>query len=381
MSFSHFAPELKIFAGEDVFSKLRKELERSKLERAVVFCGATVSALPEHRQLCEALAQRYAGTFSKVKARSPVSSVLAATDFLRETRADAIIVIGGGSASVTARAAAIFIAEGQNLDQIATHRDASGNMVSPRLSAPKLPIFTFPTTPTTAVAKVGTAIFCEKQHQRYALFDPKTRAKALFLHPKLLSSSPKSLALSAGLDALVVAVDGLMSLRGDAISDANLIHAVRLLSENLLALASKDSDVLRETLSMAAILSARGTDISGTGLTTVLSHAISTVTAADSGVIKAILLPHTLRFVGDYNVQGLDKILGALGASDLDAALSLLHEINQKLGLPQRLDDIGVPAEAFPVIAEHAMSDWFLKDSPRPITDPAPLVSLLRAVG
>lgn len=327
--------------------------------------------------LRNALGALHVGTFSGVQAHSPVPSVSEGATFLKDCKADAIIAVGGGSAAVTSRAAAIFLAEGGDLAVIATHRDDSGKMHSPRLSKPKLPQFIVPTTPTTAVVKAGTAVFDPAAGQRRSLFDPKTRATAIFLHPEFLRTSSPEMALKTSLDTLCVAVDGLISRRGDPIADALLIHAIRLLATALPQLTHNDSDALRETLSMAAVLCGRGTDQTGTGLTTVLGHAIGANHHVENGTAKALLLPHVLRFTEGHNPQGFANLALALGLSNPADAAGTLQGLFLNLGLPDRLSSIGIAQDAIAGIAERAMLDWFLRDCPRKITDGAEIASLL----
>ena len=377
MPVTHIAPELRLFAGPDVLTRLPRELQRQGARRALVVCGRSMSASPHLETVKQSLGSALAGVYPGVKAHSPVSAAAGAADALAGHQADAIVALGGGSAAVTARAAAIFLAEGRDLSRIATHRDAAGKMISPRLSRPKLPIFNLPTTPTTAVVKAGTAVFDPDSHRRFALFDPKTRASAILLDPALLASSPAGLARTAALDALAVAVDGLLSRRGDAIADALLIHAVRLLTTHLERLTDDDGPALRETLSMAAVLSGRGTDLTGTGLTTVLGHAIGARHQVDNGTVKAILLPHTVRFVLDQNPKGAANLTLALGTASQAAIPDRLHSLTTSLGIPPSLSEIGLASADLPAIAERAMGDWFLKDSPRKIDGTRDIVTLL----
>jgi alcohol dehydrogenase class IV len=130
------------------------------------------------------------GESRSVRPNSPVQAVEEAARVLREQGADAVIAIGGGSAAVTARAGAILLAEQRPAQELCTRRLPNGQFDSPRLDAPKLPQFVIPTTPSTAFVKVGSAVHDADTGQRLALFDPKTRAKALFLHPEFLRTAP-----------------------------------------------------------------------------------------------------------------------------------------------------------------------------------------------
>lgn len=378
MSFAHISSELRIFAGDGSLARLNKELARQGCSRAAIFCGRSLSTSPLIDKIRDGIGDRLAGVFAGVKAHSPVPAVAEAAAFLRDNDCDAIVAVGGGSAVVSARAAAIFLAEGEDLQQIASYRDEAGKMHSPRLSKPKLPQFIVPTTPNTAVVKAGTAVFDPADERRYALFDPKTRATAVFVDPDLLGSAPADLVMSASLDTLSLGIDGLISNKGDPVADALLIHATRLLIDGLPRLATEDNAQLREDLTMAALLCGRGTDHTGAGVTTVLGHAIGANHHVENGTVKGVLLPEAMRFNAGYNDRGYANLATALDAGGAEAIPAALSDFNRRIGLPDNMGTLGIPEQALPEIAERAMLDWFLQDNPRRITDPALLVDLMR---
>lgn len=378
MPFNHVSTELRIYSGQNSLDRLDRELGRLDCSRAVIFCGRTLSQSPLAQLVRDGMGERYAGTFAGVKAHSPVPAVAEGAAFLREHDADAVIAVGGGSAVVSARASSIFLAEGEDLTKIATYRDENGRMNSPRLSAPKLPQIIVPTTPNTAVVKAGTAVFDPADSRRHALFDPKTRAGSVFIHPELAASSPSELIRSASLDTLSLAIDGLISRTGDPIADALLIHAIRLLVAGLPRLAEEDTPELREELTMAALMCGRGTDHTGAGVTTVLGHAIGANHHVENGTVKAALLPHVIKFNAGHNDKGYANLALALGVDSTDAIAPALREFNAKLGLPSTLSALEIPESAFADIAERSMLDWFLTGNPRKVEDPADLVGLLQ---
>lgn len=378
MPFSHVSPELRIFSGPDSLSRIERELARLGASRAVIFCGRTLSASPLIEMVRAGMGARHAGTFAGVKAHSPVPAVAEGAAFLRAHDADAVVAVGGGSAVVSARAATIFLAEGDDLSKIATFRDATGRMSSPRLSQPKLPQLIVPTTPNTAVVKAGTAVFDPADSRRHALFDPKTRAGAVFVQPDMLATAPADLLLSASLDTLSLAIDGLISRTGDPVADALLIHAVRLLMAGLPRLRDADTPALREELTMAALLCGRGTDHTGAGVTTVLGHAIGANHHVENGTVKATLLPHAMRFNAGHNDAGFANLALALGVDSADGVAPALEAFNTTMGLPRTLTELEIPESAFDEIAGRSMLDWFLTGNPRKVSDPQELVTLLR---
>jgi alcohol dehydrogenase len=382
-SFKHVSPPLRLFHGPDSLISLGRELERLGARRAVIFCGSSISGNATVLDVVRsALGDRYVGAFVGVCGHSPLPSVEAGTRELRRLDADAVVALGGGSAIVTARAASLLLAENGDARVLSTSQDKNGELRSPKLLAPKLPQLVIPTTPTTAIVKAGSAVFDPATKERLALFDPKTRAHSVFIHPDAILTAPRELMVSAGLDTLVLAIEGLISPRGDPISDALLVQAVRLLGLHLPILAIDQDASVRSELMLAAILCGQGTDYTGAGIATALGHAISAYSDADNGVIKMIVLPHALRFNGDAARTGLTKItesscLASPTNAPLAAVADALRATASQLGISQRLRDAGVPREALSKIALNTMSDWWLRDNARPVRNALELQQVL----
>ena len=379
-SLQHHTPPLRLFAGDDCLGHLPREVDRLGARRAVIVCGASLARSGLLDTVEAALGERAAGRFTLVRPHSPLPDVVAAADTLRACRADAVVAVGGGSAIVTARAASILLAEGKPAAELATSMKPGGALHSPRLLADKLPQIVLPTTPTTAMVKAGSAVRDPAHGARLALFDPKTRAQALFIHPSLLASAPVGLIISAGLDTLSLAVEGLLARGGDPLADASLIHAVRLLALHLGGnLANDDA---RAQLVFAAILTGQGTDFTGAGIATVLGHAIGVGHAIDNGLAKSVLLPHAVRFNAAAAPAGIAKVATGLGLSmdtPATAVADVLAGMPAALGLVGRLRDAGIPRDALPAIAAHGIADWFLRGNPRPVDSAADLQAVLEA--
>eukprot|EP01041_Mallomonas_annulata_P020078 gene20078-39690_t len=296
-SFRHFAPSLRIFQGFDCLDSIERELERLQSRRAVIFCGSTLAREGSPLDLVrQAMGSRLAAVYPGTRADTPLPDVKEAVSELRRMQADAIVAVGGGSAITMARAVNIMLSEKGDVQDLCTKRDAAGKLHSPKLLAPKLPVIAIPTTPTTATVKAGSAVLDTEHGKRLALYDPKTRARAVFIHPELVRTAPHSLFLSAGLNTLALALEGLMSRSGDPMSDAMLIHATRLLVDGLPHISTGDDIEVRTELMMASILCGHGSDYTGAGMAIPIGHAISTKFDVGMGVSDAIMLPHVVRF-------------------------------------------------------------------------------------
>lgn len=378
LGFQHLSAELRLYCGEDSLAALAKELQRSGSKRAVVVSGRSVSASPAMDLLRSALGPVLVGESQSVRPNSPVQAVEEAVRVLREQKADAVIAIGGGSAAVTARAAAILLAEQRPPQELCTRRLPNGQFESPRLDAPKLPQFVIPTTPSTAFVKVGSAVHDADTGQRLALFDPKTRAKALFLHPEFLRTAPTDLVMSAALNTLSTAVEALESPKCDPVSEAMLTHALRLVARHLDRMAPEDIGA-REYLAIAALLCGRGTEQAGGGLASVLAHAIGHRAHVSNGIVNAIVLPHTMRFNEPATQATSARIAESFGQPSAAVAADVLASILAPLPIPHRLRDIGLAQEDLDAIASAAMSDFFVSRSPRRVQGAADVRAILDA--
>lgn len=378
-SFQHLAPELRLFSGDDSLGALVREIQRSKSQRALILSGRSVAGTAAMDELRTALGSTLAGESTAVRPNSPVSAVQEVADALQQAGADCVIAVGGGSAAVTARAASILFAEKQPAQALCTRRLANGTFESPRLSAPKIPQFVVPTTPSNAFVKAGSAVHDDASGERLALFDPKTRARGIFLHPAFLSTAPSSLVLTASLNTLSTTVEALESPKCDPVSEAMLLQALRLLATSL----HSDDAASRERLAIAGVLCGRGTEASGGGLASVLAHAIGHRVHAANGTVNAIVLPHTMRFnepktrdVSDRILLGLSASTGATGAVTASAAVA---QLLSRANTPSRLRDIGLAHEDLQAVVDAAMGDWFIQRAPRKVETPEQLMSLLEA--
>jgi alcohol dehydrogenase len=368
----------RVFWGPGALEHVRHELGRARASRPLVVCGASVQAHPRLLpRVIGALEGSIAGVFGTVRSHAPVASVEAAAAALDELSADSVIAVGGGSALVTARAACILQGERRSIDELATRIGAAGEVVSPRLARPKLPIIAVPTTPTTAVCKAGTAVTSPGHPGRLAMFDPKTRSRSILLEPEFLDSSPPRLVRDAALNAFVMAVEGLTTGRSHVFSDALLVHAIRQLAPLLPDLAAGTADSgTRVDAALASILIGDGTDTTGGGLTAALSHTIGHHYAAHNGAVDAILLPHVLERIPPSR-EARTRIADGLGCAVGDMR-ARLDDTLASSGVPGRLRDVGVQLDDVAALTDEVTSDFsYRRSAQRP--DRASIVDVIRS--
>ena len=386
VSFRHSTPAFRTFCGTGALSSLAGELDHAGVTRVVVICGRSLSRDPAIVGRVRAvLAGRLAGWFDEVEEHSPVPTVHSARDLLRHTAADSVVAIGGGSAIVTARAATILLAEERDVADLCTRRSADGRLVSPRLLAPKLPLWIVPSTPTTAYAKAGSAVRDPESGQRMAMYDPKTRARGVFFDPMIASTAPASVVIGSALNAFSMAVEGLQAGGADPLAEALLTHALTILAEWLpRAASSHDEPDTRLQLMVGALLCGQGSDFVPGGLAQAISHAVGPRSTVSNGVVEALLLRHTIQYNAPAAERGTARIAAVLhgspdgGATPTATALAEIERVLAEVHVPERLRDVGIHRAHHPKIIADVMDDWIVTGVPRH-TGPDQLGQLLES--
>jgi alcohol dehydrogenase class IV len=205
--------------------------------------------------------------------------------------------------------------------------------------------------------------------------------KLAILDPESTRTLPPQIAAATGMDAMTHAIEGYTSNEGSPHGEAFALHALRLIRDNLpVAVEDPANEDARGNMLIAACLAI----VPGAGGTSALGavHSMSHPAGARHGVVhgvgNAINLPHVIRFnvLGGPEVADRYRELAALlgaesGGSDAEVGESLagwVSELTGRLGLPQRLSEVGVPEADLPGLVEGAMGDGCSLTNARELT-------------
>lgn len=381
LSVRHVATPFRTYAGDRALGALGKELARTGAERVVVVCTASIT---RHRDLLTAvegaIGERLVARFEGAQENSPVPVVEELARLLSDKDADAVVVVGGGSAVVTARAGAILAGEDGSVRDLCTRRE-NGRLVSPRLSAPKIDQWIVPTTPTTAYAKAGAAVRDPQSGERLALFDPKAKAAGVFLHPSAAVTAPARLVLGSALNAFAMCVDGLQSGTDDPFAEAQMRHALSMLKTWLPRVRDVTDGAVGVRLMIASLLAGEASNHVGTGLAQPISHALGPRADVGNGVVEALVLPHVMRHNLGHTDAGLAAVAASLdpsGPGDPESAIAAVRSLLEQIGVPGRLRDVGLTEVDLGESVDHVLDDWAATTVPRPASRET-LLDLLRS--
>ncbi len=350
-----FLPQEKVIYGAGSLARLAAEAERLGCRRALVITGRTLATRTPLVEKVEAvLGARHAGTYAGVQQHVPESGIVEATRLARESQADLLVSVGGGSPIDAAKAVARALA-GSEFDgwkAVAT-RDAS-----------YIPHIAIPTTLSAAEYAHVAGFTDEATKLKTGFADPRATPRVVILDPEVTLPTPMWLWLASGIRALDHAVETLYHPGYHPINDVLALQAIRGLFEFLpRSQAEPESLEARHQCQLAAWMSYFGPASVSVyaGLSHTIGKRIGATYDVPHGVTSCIILAHVMRYKAaiDADAARLAPMARALNlvtdrASDREAALAAAIAVAglvMQLGLPSRLRDVNVPQDALEDIA------------------------------
>ncbi len=356
--------------------------------RALVICGSTVARGEMLAKVKAGLGVKLAGVFPEAKSHTPIEMVERALAAFRDSGADVLVTVGGGSTIDAGKAVAVMLATGGDLAPYAIHYAPGGEMQRAALPHRAALHIAVPTTAGSASDVMPTAACRDPQSRRKLLFwDDALIPAATVLDPDMAVHTPPALTAATGMTAMARAIESLYSGRRHPISNALALHAVRLLRAALPRSVAAPRDLeARGDCQMACTMSGMAAINAMVSVVHAIGHIVGGRYALQHGISHAMLLAPGMRrllpVIGDAQSLLLDALGGTRqGSAEADGAMAadLIAQFVHGLPLPQRLRDVGVTEGELAEIAQLTMSDYMMANLPRPMPEPE-VLALLRSV-
>jgi len=376
------AMESVIF-GKCFDEALAQEINRIDARAVFILASGTLSRTTDTvDRLRHMLGNRCADVCAKIGAHTPRIDVVAAANAARETGADLIVTLGGGSVTDAAKMVGLCLGNGvtapSQLDNYRARIAADGTIRRPEVGAPSIRSIAIPTTLSAGEYTASAGCTDTVHHVKESYGHPLMMPRTVILDPAVSVHTPEWLFLSTGIRAVDHAVEDICSVDGQPIAEGASFHALRLLGRGLPAVKADPGDLdARLDCQIGAWMSMVG---SQTGVSKGASHGIGHVLGGTAGVphgyTSCVMLPHVLRFNHPVNPEKQARVSEALGRPGEPAA-EVVAGLISGLGLPTRLSDVGVDPEQLDIIAEGSMHDQWVHANPRKIDGPAIVRALL----
>jgi len=360
----------RIVFGDGAAADVGLEVKALGARRALLVTDRTLHETEAPGRVKRALGTRLAGEYCNVAPDAEAQGVDFAAKLAGELGYDCLVSLGGGSVIDTAKGIAICLTLGGSI------RDHQGTQVLPRRPLPHVAIPT--TAGTGSEVSVYAVIRDEQAQEKIHFMDERLIPDTAVLDPQMTVTMPRGLTAATGFDALTHAIEAYTSRNAGPLSDAQALHAARLIAGALLRAVDHGEDLdARADMLVAANLAGSAMSNAGVGLAHAISHVLGARHGVHHGTANAIVLPHVIRFNAD-ELGGRYRDLGrAMGGDDVAGACASL--LTSCVDLPTRLRDVGVAADDLPAIADAAIADGAVSYNGKLVPDPAPILGVLEA--
>lgn len=309
-------------------------------------------------------------TYSDVKANPTIANVQNGVKAYKESGADFIVALGGGSSIDTAKGIGIIVnnpdfADVRSLEGVADTRNKA------------VPTFALPTTAGTgAEVTINYVIIDEEATKKMVCVDPNDIPTVAIIDPELMYSMPKGLTAATGMDALTHAIESYITPGAWTMSDMFELQAIEMIANNLKKAVDNGNDTeAREAMAQAQYIAGMGFSNVGLGIVHSMAHPLGAHYDTPHGVANALLLPYVM----EYNAESpaapkYINIAKAMGVNTegmtqeegVKAAVEAVRQLSVSINIPQKLNEIGVKKEDLHQLAIDAFNDVCTGGNPRP---------------
>ena len=308
--------------------------------------------------------------YSDVKPNPTIENVTHGVNACKESGADVIVAVGGGSSIDTAKGISIVMTNPDRAD-IKSLNGASNTVNR------GMPVIALPTTAGTAAeVTINYVITDEERKIKMVCVDPNDIPIVAIVDSELMASMPKSLAAATGMDALTHSVEGYITKAHNEISDMFHMKAIKMIFEYLPAAVNDKDEKAINMMGMAQYIAGMGFSNVGLGIVHSMAHQLGAVYDTPHGIANAILLPTVMEFNGEVCYERFRDILKELGypaekytkEEIIKTFVSRIKELSEKVGITQTVSDVGGREEDLEMLAKKAMEDPCKPGNPREVS-------------
>lgn len=369
-----FVSPIKIITGTGSLSRLPEEIAALGVSKTMIFADPGVLKAGILDSLTRILDEGKVDytIYSDIQPEPPIPVGDKAVAALRDSQAELVIGIGGGSCLDITKAAAVL---SKHDGSIADYLNLTGTK---KLSGKGLPKILIPTTSGTGAEVTDIAVF-SLESTKDVLTHPYLLADIAIVDPELTYSLPPKITAATGVDALTHAAEAFFSVNASPITDTLALEAIRKISSNIHTAVLHGSDKsARREMSYGSLLAGLSFYNAGVAGVHALAYPLGGLFKISHGESNALLLPYVFDFIwpacSHEKMLMMTEALGvpSSGLTKRKAALTAVtsfREMIREIGLSLSLQDFGIRREDIERLSQDAIKQTrLLARSPMPYT-------------
>ena len=276
--------------------------------------------------------------YTGIKPNPTIENVTDGVAAFKACGADSMIAIGGGSSMDTAKAIGVIITN----PEFADVRSLEGVAPTKNHAVPTIAVPT--TAGTAAEVTINYVITDVEKERKFVCVDANDIPAWAVVDPDMMSSMPRGLTASTGMDALTHAIEGYTTKGAWAMTDMFHLEAIRLIAKHLRgAVENRPED--REGMALAQYVAGMGFSNVGLGIAHSIAHTLGAHYDTPHGVACAMMLPIVMEYNEDFTGEKYREIARAMGVKGVDGMTEAEYRKAAVDAVKQLAADVGIPAK------------------------------------
>ncbi|MDQ3263939.1 MAG: iron-containing alcohol dehydrogenase [Myxococcota bacterium] len=372
----------KVVLGPGALQRTPAQAQRLAMRRPLVVTDAGVVKAGLAEKLFAVLrkADLAYEVFDQVQPNPTEKDALDGVRVYKEKGCHGIIALGGGSPLDAAKLVQLLATHEGPLSR---YDDAAGGDKYVRDDLP--PLIAIPTTAGTGseVSRSGVATL-EDTGRKTVIFSPALMPKAAICDPELTLGLPPGPTAATGMDAFTHCLEAYISNGVHPLADALAIDGIHRVARSLEVAVREGSNLAARTDMMVAAMQGAIAFQKGLGAAHAIAHALGAISHTHHGLANAVVLPAVMEFNRGASVERLARVAIAMGEPSTQReemlaarAIDRVRKLNEAIGIPARLREVGVKEADLERIAAKAFQDASHQANPRKCTE-ADLLAILK---
>lgn len=368
-SFSFTIPQ-NIVVGAGSLKRLPELAKNLKKSKAYIISGPHLERIGMVDKCREALkaAGIESDAFTQTEGNPSTDTVAKAANGFKSSKANFIVAFGGGSPLDVAKAVAVIASYGGNI----TDYEGGGKVLGP-----VVPMIAIPTTAGTGSEVTAFSVITDhSRNYKLTVVSNYLLPAYAILDPELITTVPKSTAAACGIDAMVHALEAFISKAASPFSDLFAKEALRLIGTSIRDYVSDRSNLAAcESMLIGSLFAGIAFSHARLGDVHAMSHPVSAYFDVAHGVANAVLLPTVVDYNMTYANEKYKYIYDCICEKPLsddtftpEMLAAEIRVLNDELGIPSSLSEVGVDSSLFDKMADDAMKSGNILVNPRPTT-------------
>lgn len=368
---SIFISPVNIVVGAGTIQQVPQFIEQLKGSKVFIIADPGLVQIGLVNSLTDVLDEKKItySIFSNIQPEPPVEVADNTIAALRESGADIVIGIGGGSAlDITKTAAVLVTHEG-------TTQDYLNLLGTKKLQHKGLPFILIPTTSGTGSEVTNNAVF-SLENSKDVIADPLLMADVAIVDPELTYTLPASITAATGVDALTHALEAYISIYATPLTDGLALQSIRLIGKSIRTAVWNGKDVQARTdMSWGSLIAGLSFYNAGVSGVHALAYPLGGMYHLPHGVCNAVMLPYVFDYIWPSCMDKVATIASELGVdttnlSTRSAAIEgvkAMRDIVIDTGIPLTLKELGIDKKDLDALASAALEQQrLLARSPKP---------------